>query len=83
MFVLIAQRRHDNRTIALATARTRRAIQKKWKAWEVARFNHCWEYMGVLTEHGLTNFHGDLLSSEALKGGGNGRVVVKMGVDYD
>lgn len=79
MFALIAHNA-EGRTVLLGTARTRRAIQKKWDA----AFNrtHTYRFMGVLTPAGLTNYAGAMLGPRD-RGGEIGRVQVKMYVDYD
>ena len=59
----------------LATARTRAAIQRKWdRIFATTHTAHGYEFMGMLTRAGLTNYHGEKLGPA----GDVGRVVVRM-----
>ncbi len=85
MFAVIACLEDGGEPRLLATARTLRAAQKKMSAVQDAMAHQRWlrkpcryRFIGLLTEDGLMNYHGERIKPTSL-----GYVTLKMGIDYD
>ena len=87
MFAIVAQRHNsgeDEGMVLLATARTLKAIQRKWQVVMGQEADQAWrrrparyEYVGILTPEGLVNFRGAPIGPI-----GGERVVARMEIDY-
>ncbi len=88
MFAVVAQRhkpRASEGMILLATARTLKAAQKKWRIVEAGEADQIWRrrpprfnYIGILTPDGLVNFHGEKIKPSPV-----GHVVARMDIDHE
>lgn len=76
MYALVATSQYGYKAELLATARSLRAIQKKWQ--EIIESTPAkYKCVGILTEFGLVNYHGEpILPSD------NGSIALRMVVDY-